>query len=63
MRRWTVLAIVAFAALALSGRGEVRSQDAKADEVTLKVVKYDELAKEVVKHRGKVVLIDFWHIR
>lgn len=32
----------------------------KADDVTLRVVKYDGLKDEVLKNRGKVVLIDFW---
>lgn len=31
-----------------------------ADEVTLKVVKYDGLKDAVLKQRGKVVLVDFW---
>jgi len=26
----------------------------------LKVVKYDGLAEEILKHRGKVILVDFW---
>lgn len=30
------------------------------DKVTLDVVKYDGLAAAVSKHRGKVVLVDFW---
>jgi hypothetical protein len=28
--------------------------------VALRVVKYDGLAQEVLKHRGKVVVIDMW---
>lgn len=31
-------------------------------EITLKSVKYDELTREVVKNRGKVVVVDFWGI-
>src|SRR5262245_32791942 len=33
---------------------------ALADEVTLKKVKYKELAKVVASHKGKVVVVDFW---
>jgi hypothetical protein len=29
-------------------------------EVKLEVVKYDGLKSAVAKHRGKVVLVDFW---
>lgn len=32
----------------------------KTDDVTLRVVKYDGLKDEVLKNRGKVVLVDFW---
>src|SRR5204863_3839835 len=35
-------------------------QEKTADGVTLKTVKYDSLAEEVLKHRGKVVVVDFW---
>jgi hypothetical protein len=28
--------------------------------VTLRVVKYNDLAQEVLRHRGKVVVIDMW---
>jgi hypothetical protein len=31
-----------------------------ANEVTVKVVKYDELADIVRKLRGQVVVVDFW---
>src|SRR5437764_15333129 len=33
---------------------------ASADEVTLKNVKYEDLAKFVAGQRGKVVVVDFW---
>jgi hypothetical protein len=33
---------------------------AQDDKVTLKVVKYDELAKMIGAQKGKVVVIDFW---
>jgi thiol-disulfide isomerase/thioredoxin len=32
----------------------------KAGEVTLQVVKYKGLKEAVLKHQGKVVLVDFW---
>jgi hypothetical protein len=31
------------------------------DRVEPRLVKYAGLADEVLKHRGKVVLVDFWH--
>jgi thiol-disulfide isomerase/thioredoxin len=33
---------------------------AQEKNVTLTRVKYDELKQEVLKHRGKVVVVDFW---
>lgn len=33
---------------------------AAKSEVSVKVVKYAGLADEVAKHKGKVVLVDFW---
>jgi len=27
----------------------------------VRVAKYADMGKEVVKHKGKVVLVDFWH--
>ena len=33
---------------------------AQEDAVALKVVKYDGLKEEVVRQRGKVVVVDFW---
>ncbi len=33
---------------------------AQEDGVSLKVVKYDGLKDEVLRHRGKVVVVDFW---
>ncbi len=34
----------------------------KGDEVTLREVKYADLAKEVLKNRGKVVVVDLWGV-
>jgi thiol-disulfide isomerase/thioredoxin len=57
MTRMSLLALtLATAGMALTAG----AQDKKADEVTLRVVKYDGLKEEVFKHRGKVVMIDFW---
>jgi thiol-disulfide isomerase/thioredoxin len=34
---------------------------AQADEpISVKIVKYDGLKEEVLRHRGKVVIVDFW---
>ncbi len=50
------LGLVTFLALGILGM--VYPQE-KGD-VSLRVVKYDGLKEEVLKHRGKVVLVDFW---
>jgi hypothetical protein len=34
----------------------------KGEEITLRSVKYDELAREVAKHQGKVVVVDLWGV-
>lgn len=52
IRRIAPLAVVALAAAA--GTSE---QDAA---VALVPVKYDALKQEVAKHRGKVLIVDFW---
>jgi hypothetical protein len=31
-------------------------------KVDVKVINYDELAREIVKNKGKVVVVDFWGI-
>jgi hypothetical protein len=46
-----------FSVTLLLAAGSARAQE-KAD---VKKVKYDGLADVVVKNRGKVVLVDFWH--
>jgi hypothetical protein len=46
--------------LALSGillAGPAAAQDKKIEMIP---VKYDGLKQEVLKHRGKVVVVDFW---
>jgi hypothetical protein len=47
-----------FAMSALLLPATARAQDKTG--VTLEVVKYDGLKNAVAKHRGKVVLVDFW---
>jgi thiol-disulfide isomerase/thioredoxin len=42
---------------ALFAAGSVPAQEKKIDMTT---VKYDGLKQEILKHRGKVVLVDFW---
>ncbi len=53
LRRPVALALFA-SAFALTGGP---AQDKKAE---LNIVKYDGLKREVLKHRGKVVVVDFW---
>jgi hypothetical protein len=36
------------------------SPQGKAPAIEVRTVKYDGLAEEVAKNRGKVVLVDFW---
>jgi hypothetical protein len=43
--------------LAFLGAGVAPSQEAK---IEMTPVKYAALKDEVLKHRGKVVLVDFW---
>jgi hypothetical protein len=40
--------------------GFVPSMCAGDDKVTLKLVKYDKLIKQIADQKGKVVVIDFW---
>lgn len=60
MRRVVPLAALAVGSFLLFQAPSLYSQG--TGKVTTKVVKYDELAKEIVKHRGKVVLVDLWHV-
>jgi hypothetical protein len=50
------------AALCLFPGTAARPQEKSGGEkqIDLQVVKYDRLAQEVLKHRGKVVVIDMW---
>lgn len=47
-------------AMTLGGLLVATSAQEKTDPVTLRVGKYDVLKDEILKNRGKVVLIDFW---
>ena len=51
------LAVVASLVLLVGG---TTLAQAPAPEVTLKVVKYDELGEIIRQLRGKVVAVDFW---
>jgi hypothetical protein len=44
----------------LLGHGSAQAPAQGKDGVELRVVKYAGLAQEVAKHRGKVIVIDFW---
>jgi predicted RNA-binding protein Jag len=48
------------AALWLLAQPAARTQEKAAGPITLDIVKYDRLAQEVLKQRGKVVVIDLW---
>jgi hypothetical protein len=42
------------------GHGLAQAPEHGKGVVELRVVKYNGLAQEVLKHRGKVVVIDMW---
>jgi hypothetical protein len=42
------------------GRGAAQAPEPGKGGVELRVVKYGGLAQEVLKHRGKVVVLDLW---
>jgi thiol-disulfide isomerase/thioredoxin len=46
--------------LTLALHGTARPQEKGGDGVTLRVVNYAGLAEEILKNRGKVVVVDFW---
>jgi hypothetical protein len=56
MPRLTCLLALSF----LSQSAGIVAQE-KAGEVSLKEVKFDGLKETVLKHRGKVVFVDFWN--
>jgi hypothetical protein len=44
--------------LLLAGAAEAQQP---RDNAVIPTVKYADLAKEVLKHKGQVVLVDVWH--
>jgi hypothetical protein len=59
---WGGLVLTSLAALVLAGECRRASAQAPGPEITLKVVKYDQLRKEIESHKGKVVLVDVWSV-
>jgi hypothetical protein len=57
MRR---LGIVSLLGLLCALSGAAGRAQQKGGEPEIRIVKYDGLAQEVLKHRGKVVLVDIW---
>ena len=55
MNRTRALAAVGLLGALFAGMGG--SQEKKAEMIP---VKYDGLKQEVLKHRGKVLVVDFW---
>jgi hypothetical protein len=49
-----------FAAALCLGHGTAQAPEQGKGGVDLRVVKYDGLAQEILKHRGKVIVIDLW---
>lgn len=58
--RLTVAALISLAAVALSGCGKPASLAPSSVEITLKEIDAAGLAEAIERHRGKVVLVDFW---
>jgi thiol-disulfide isomerase/thioredoxin len=48
------------AVLAILCAASAQTQEKKQDAIVMTHVKYDGLKQEVLKHRGKVVIVDFW---
>ncbi len=59
MHRWIGIAGCGVLALVLC-QAPALPQEQKQSDVTLKVVKYDELCDVITKHRGKVIVVDFF---
>ncbi len=57
MRR---LGMVSVLGLLCALGGDAGRAQQKGGEPEVRIVKYDGLAQEVLKHRGKVVLVDIW---
>src|SRR5262245_37504669 len=52
--------MLAFTVVAAAPFSAAQENEAKPGEVKLEVVKYEGLKAAVLKHRGKVVYVDFW---
>jgi hypothetical protein len=59
---WRGLVLTSLAALVLAGGTGRGAAQSAGPEVTLKVVKYDQLRKELESHKGSVVLVDVWGV-
>jgi hypothetical protein len=57
---WLCLVIAAL--LVGADSGTISGQTPPAGDNKLRIVKYADLAREIVAQRGKVVVIDFWSI-
>ena len=55
MNRIAILAAIILATVPCASRGQTPEKVAE-----MIPVKYDALKQEVLKHRGKVVVVDFW---
>jgi hypothetical protein len=61
MRTHRVAGLSSFVAAALFlGQGAAQAPEQGKGGVDLRVVRYSALAQEVLKHRGKVIVLDFW---
>jgi thiol-disulfide isomerase/thioredoxin len=60
-----LLALVSYLGAALAAvlaTGTSQGQEASPAKIEAAVVKYDGLADVVLKNKGKVVVVDFWHV-
>ena len=61
MRRFSGAGLASLVGAALLlGNGLAQAPEQSQGRIDLRVVKYNGLAQEVLKHRGKVVVIDMW---
>src|SRR4051812_20178270 len=56
----TVRALAALGVAALLAGPAATAEPEKADKVELTKAKLDEITAAIAKHRGKVVVVDFW---
>jgi hypothetical protein len=52
--------VAGLACLSILVLGSATGLSQKDREPEVRVVKYDTLAQEVLKHRGKVIVVDIW---